>query len=67
MVNDRDNWQTATRICTPQQLTALQLHTKGLSYRTIALHLGISQQRAHQLVDRALQKIELELRKEPAA
>jgi DNA-binding CsgD family transcriptional regulator len=67
MVNNTNHWQTANRVCTPQQLTALQLRTKGLSYRTIALHLGISQQRAHQLVDRALQKIELELRKEPAA
>lgn len=64
---NQDHWPIAHRICSPRELEALQLHDHGLSYRTIALHLGISTQRAHQLVHRAGQKIELELRKEPAA
>lgn len=62
-----DYWTIANRVCTPRQLEALQLADKGLSYRSIAWHLEISPERVGQLVRRATQKIELELRKEPAA
>lgn len=62
-----DHWEIAHRICTPRELEALKLHEHGLSYRMIALHLGVSTQRAHQLVRRSGDKIQLELtRKEPA-
>jgi DNA-binding NarL/FixJ family response regulator len=62
-----NTWTTAQQILTPNQLTALQLRDKGLSYRTIALHLNISPQRAHQLVNRALQKLEQHQRTETVA
>jgi len=67
MTSNPDYWTIANRVLTPNQLEALRLRERGLSYRTIALHLGISNQRAAQLVNRAGQLIELEHRKETAA
>ena len=59
-------WATAAKVCTARQIEALKLYEKGLSHQTIALHLGISRERAGQLVKRAAQKIDLELRKKAA-
>lgn len=66
MTTNPDYWSTAQRILNPRQLEALQLYDRGLSYQTIALHMGVSTQRAHQLVKRAAFLIALELRKEVA-
>lgn len=63
MTTNADHWAIAERVCTPKQLEALRLYDRGLSYRIIALHLGVSHQRVRELVERATQKIELEIRK----
>jgi DNA-binding CsgD family transcriptional regulator len=67
MTSHPDYWTIAAEVCTPRELEALRLYDQRLSYRTISLHMGISPQRAKQLVDRASQKIDLHRRKEPAA
>lgn len=66
MTSHADYWTIAERILNPRQLEALRLYDRRLSYRTIALHMNISTQRAHQLVRRAANLIDLELKKEPA-
>lgn len=61
MTSRNDTWNIAAEILTERQLEVLQLHDRGLSYRLIALHLGISPQRASRIVERAAQKLTLEL------
>jgi predicted DNA-binding protein (UPF0251 family) len=62
-----DYWTIAERVLNQRQLEAIRLYDRGLSYQTIALHMAVSTQRAHQLVKRAAFLIKLEQRKEPAA
>jgi len=59
-------WAIAAEVCTPRQLEALRLYDRGLSYRTISGRLDISHQRVAELVTRAGQKIEIELRRREA-
>lgn len=61
LTRDAAIWEVAERILTPRQLEALRLHERGLSYRTIALHMDISATRVSALVERAAQKINIEL------
>lgn len=63
MTDHGDYWTIAEEILSTRQLEALRLYDRGLSHTSIAYHMGISRERAGQLVARAGQKIDLELRR----
>lgn len=56
-------WEIAKRVCSPRQLTALDLWRRGAGSRRIGVVLGIDRSTAREHVKRALEKItdELEL------
>lgn len=59
--------ELVTRHLTDRQLTAYQLRQGGLSQRQIAVYLGVALATVRGHLDRADQKINIELGKETAA
>jgi len=62
-VSEADIWRAATAVLTPLQLEALRLWSAGLSANRIAKAYGISEPVARRRIDRAVQKVKLELDK----
>lgn len=62
-----DYWTIATTVCTNAELELLRLRDRGLSRRTIALATGRHPSTVRDILWNADRKIELALRKEPAA
>lgn len=60
-VDDQRILETARRICTPNELYALELYHRGFGYRTIGRILGISRDAARGRIERAMVKIRQEL------
>lgn len=56
--------ETAERVCTEREITALRLWENGCGYRRIGLILGISMSSARGRVHRAIDKINHTLEKE---
>ena len=56
MTGDR-YWQTATKVCTPKELQALELVRAGLGEWQAALRLGISRRSLRDRVTNAERKI----------
>ena len=58
---------TAHKVCTPNELKAFTLSSRGMSQRSIALAMNLSRARIRNLIDRATTKIERAQRKDAAA
>lgn len=54
MTTDLD---TAHKVCTPRELEAWTLRTRGMTQNNIALAMTISRARARHLIDNATRKI----------
>ncbi len=51
----------ADRVCTPEQIAAVQLYEDGLGYRQVARRLGIGVTTARDRLDRAYDRINHDL------
>jgi DNA-directed RNA polymerase specialized sigma24 family protein len=60
-------WTAAAQVCTTLELQTLQLRDRGLSLRQAALAMNVSVSTIRSRLFSADRKIELALRKEPAA
>lgn len=61
-------WETAHRVCTTKEYESLELHyRRGLSYRKIALALGVTHPIIFDRIQTASRKIAAALDQEPAA
>lgn len=56
-MNDRELLQLAATVCTPNELDAFTLHHRGLSERTIAVHLNLSRSAVRSRLENARRKI----------